>query len=117
MTFAGIIHTWDLARPCGADDTPDAGLAAWIDDHLADILHTCDLARACGADDTLDAGLVAWIDDHLADIHAGLAETPVDPTSRHLFFAAPGGEAGPSRQDRLLHRMGRRLGADGGDQR
>jgi uncharacterized protein (TIGR03086 family) len=76
------------------------------------VIHTWDLARACAVDDTLDAELVAWIDDHLGEIYAGLAETPVDPASSHRFFAAPVGAPGHSRQDRLLHRMGR----DGGDQ-
>ncbi|MHA6616869.1 TIGR03086 family metal-binding protein [Pseudonocardia sp. DLS-67] len=74
-------------------------------------IHTWDLARAIGAEDTLDAGLVRWIDDHLDEIYAGLAETPVSLDSTHRFFAAPQGEpgSGASRQDRLLHRMGRTI--------
>lgn len=73
-------------------------------------IHTWDLARAIGDDDTLDPGLVAWIDDHLAAIYAGLAETPTAPESSHRFFAAPEGAPAPNagRQDRLLHRMGRK---------
>jgi uncharacterized protein (TIGR03086 family) len=72
-------------------------------------IHTWDLARAIGVDDGLDAGLVAWIDDHLEEIYAGLAETPTAADSTHRFFAAPGEPpaAGGSRQDHLLHRMGR----------
>ncbi|WP_052372534.1 TIGR03086 family metal-binding protein [Amycolatopsis taiwanensis] len=72
-------------------------------------IHTWDLARALGVDDRLDPDLVAWIDDHLEAIYAGLAETPVAAETTHRFFAAPAGtltrEA--SKQDRLLHRMGR----------
>ncbi|MCO6000005.1 TIGR03086 family metal-binding protein [Actinoallomurus rhizosphaericola] len=73
-------------------------------------VHTWDLARAIGADDRLDAGLVAWIDDSLEEIYAGLSETPVAAETTHRFFAAPGGTLAhdASRQDRLLHRMGRR---------
>jgi uncharacterized protein (TIGR03086 family) len=72
-------------------------------------VHTWDLARAIGVDDTLDAGLVGWIDDHLDEIYAGLAETPVAADTTHRFFAAPEGAPVPSasKQDRLLHRMGR----------
>ena len=73
------------------------------------IVHTWDLARAIGGDDTLDVGLVAWIDDHLDAIYAGLAETPTAAETSHRFFAAPEGTPAhdASRQDRLLHRMGR----------
>lgn len=73
-------------------------------------IHTWDLARAVGADEELDGGLVAWIDESLEDIYAGLAETPTAAETTHRFFTAPDGElaSGASRQDRLLHRMGRR---------
>lgn len=73
------------------------------------VVHTWDLARAVGADDTLDGDLVAWTDDFLEDIYAGLAETPTAAETTHRFFAAPDGTLAPdaSRQDRLLHRMGR----------
>jgi uncharacterized protein (TIGR03086 family) len=73
-------------------------------------IHTWDLALAIGSDDRLDVGLVAWIDDFLEEIYAGLAETPTAAETTHRFFAAPDGTlAGDaSRQDRLLHRMGRR---------
>ena len=73
------------------------------------IIHTWDLARAVGADETLDIGLVAWINDHLDEIYAGLAETPTAADTTHRFFAVPEGMPArhASRQDRLLHRMGR----------
>jgi uncharacterized protein (TIGR03086 family) len=76
------------------------------------VIHTWDLARAIGADDTLDGDLVAWVDDRLDEIYAGLAEAPADPASR--FFARPTGEPGPTRQDRLLFRMGRLTAASTG---
>ncbi|MBV8994470.1 MAG: TIGR03086 family protein [Pseudonocardiales bacterium] len=72
-------------------------------------IHTWDLAHAIGADDRLDAGLVDWIDHHLDEIYAGLAESPTATDTTHRFFAAVQGTfpSGSSRQDRLLHRMGR----------
>jgi uncharacterized protein (TIGR03086 family) len=75
-------------------------------------IHTWDLARAIGADESLDIGLVAWIDDSLEEIYAGLAETPTAVETTHRFFATPGGPLArdASRQDRLLHRMGRSPG-------
>jgi uncharacterized protein (TIGR03086 family) len=74
------------------------------------VIHTWDLARGIGADERLDADLVAWIDDSLEQIYAGLAETPTAAETTHRFFAAADGtlSRNPSRQDRLLHRMGRR---------
>jgi uncharacterized protein (TIGR03086 family) len=74
------------------------------------VIHTWDLARAVGSDDRLDVGLVAWIDDSLEDIYAGLVETPTAIETTHRFFAAPEGVLADDapRQDRLLHRMGRR---------
>jgi uncharacterized protein (TIGR03086 family) len=76
------------------------------------VIHTWDLARAVGADERLDTDLVAWIAEHLNEIYAGLPETPIAAASTHRFFAAPIGELGPdaSRQDRLLHLMGRQPG-------
>ncbi|MGA8112263.1 MAG: TIGR03086 family metal-binding protein [Actinocatenispora sp.] len=73
------------------------------------VVHTWDLAVALGLDDRLDAGLVDWVDGHLDEIYAGLAETPVSAATSHRFFAAPRGVPvdHASRQDRLLHRMGR----------
>ncbi|HEX8009121.1 MAG TPA: TIGR03086 family metal-binding protein [Trebonia sp.] len=73
------------------------------------VIHTWDLARAAGLDENLSASLVAWIDDHLGEIYAGLAETPIAAETTHRFFAAPEPAAASSgsRQDRLLHRMGR----------
>ncbi len=72
-------------------------------------VHTWDLARAVGADDRLDTALVSWIDDHLDETYAGLPETPVSAETTHRFFAAPEHTTthDRSRQDRLLHRMGR----------
>jgi uncharacterized protein (TIGR03086 family) len=107
--FAGALERtldYPLGRVSGAQ-----ALAVRTTDS---VIHTWDLARAINVDDTLDGELVAWIGDHLGEIYAGLAETPVSPDSTHRFFARPTGEAGPSRQDRLLHRMGRR--PDRGDQ-
>lgn len=76
------------------------------------IIHAWDLARAIGAGDALSPDLVAWAGDHLNEIYDGLAETPADPRTTHRFFAAPPGEppAGDARQERLLHRLGRRPG-------
>jgi uncharacterized protein (TIGR03086 family) len=73
-------------------------------------IHTWDLARAIGVDDELETDLVAWIDDHLTEIYSGLAETPVSADTTHRVFAAPGAPLpqGASRQDRLLHLMGRK---------
>ncbi len=72
-------------------------------------IHTWDLARAIGADEYLDPGLVAWISDHLQEIYAGLAQTPAAAQTTGRFFAAPSSliADGASRQDRLLHLMGR----------
>lgn len=70
-------------------------------------IHTWDLAQALDVDDTLHAELVTWISDRLGEIYADLAETPIDPESTHRFFAAPTGSPGVSKQERLLHRMGR----------
>jgi uncharacterized protein (TIGR03086 family) len=71
------------------------------------VIHTWDLATAIGVDPTLDPGLVAWITDHVKEIYAGLAESPIAAGTTHRFFAAPTGSRGASRQDRLLHLMGR----------
>jgi uncharacterized protein (TIGR03086 family) len=73
------------------------------------VIHTWDLARATGVDEALDDGLVAWIDEHIEEIYAGLPEMPTSARTSHRFFAAPHGvpAAEASRQDRLLHRMGR----------
>jgi uncharacterized protein (TIGR03086 family) len=72
------------------------------------VVHTWDLARATGTDDQLDTSLVTWIDANVDQIYAGLPETPVAPATSHRFFAAPEDTpAGATRQDRLLHLMGR----------
>lgn len=72
------------------------------------VIHTWDLAQAIGADDTLNPELITWIDDHMAEIYADLTETPVATDTTNKFFAAPLAESGPTTQDRVLHRMGRR---------
>jgi len=36
-TADSVVHTWDLARALGADDTLDADLVAWVDDGYDDI--------------------------------------------------------------------------------
>jgi uncharacterized protein (TIGR03086 family) len=71
------IHTWDLARAIGADDTLDPTLVAWIDDGMEDIY----------------AGLVET--------------PVATETTHRFFAAPVTGPAGASRQDRLLRRTGR----------
>jgi uncharacterized protein (TIGR03086 family) len=77
-------------------------------------IHTWDLARALGVDDNLNPDLVEWITDHLDEIYAGLSETPVSARTTHRFFAAAEGALAhdASKQDRLLHRMGRTVARD-----
>jgi uncharacterized protein (TIGR03086 family) len=72
------IHTWDLARAIGAEDTLDPGLVAWIDDRMEDIY----------------AGLVE-------------TPVATETTHRFFAAPATGPESGRSRQDQLLRRMGR----------
>lgn len=73
-----VVHTWDLARAVGGDESLDAGLVAWIDRHLG----------------TIYAGLPE-------------TPTAADTTHR-FFAAAEGVLADTaSAQTRLLHRMGR----------
>ncbi|MGP3975534.1 TIGR03086 family metal-binding protein [Streptomyces sp. 8N114] len=36
-TTDNTVHTWDLARAVGGDETLDGGLVAWINAHLAEI--------------------------------------------------------------------------------
>lgn len=72
------IHTWDLARAIGVDDTLSPGLVAWIGDHLGQIYN--------GLAETPIATL----------------------TTHRFFAAPPAElPGGLSRQDRLLYRMGR----------
>jgi uncharacterized protein (TIGR03086 family) len=74
------VHTWDLARAIGVDETLDAGLVGWIDDHL----------------DEIYAGLAE-------------TPVAVDTTHR-FFAAPEGEPVpSASTQARLLHRMGRNL--------
>lgn len=63
------------------------------------VVHTWDLARALGGDEALDDGLIGWIDDEFDVIYAGLDVAQ--------FFAAPQDTAGPTPQERVLHRLGR----------
>ncbi|MGI5232765.1 TIGR03086 family metal-binding protein [Actinoallomurus sp. CA-142502] len=72
-----VIHTWDLARAVGADETLDDGLVAWIDDFLEEIY----------------AGLVE-------------TPTAAETTHRFFAPPGTLGREA-SRQDRLLNRMGR----------
>jgi uncharacterized protein (TIGR03086 family) len=74
-----VIHTWDLARAIGADDSLDPALLLWIDTHLYDIY--------AGMAETPVAA----------------------QTSNRFFAAPDGdAPGGSSIQDRLLHLFGRR---------
>ncbi|WP_314172549.1 TIGR03086 family metal-binding protein [Streptomyces winkii] len=78
-TADSVIHTWDLARALGADETLAPGLVAWLDGHLDDVY----------------AGLA-------------VAPADRDGRARRFFAPAEGGDhPGASRQDRLLRWMGR----------
>ncbi|MGW3045384.1 TIGR03086 family metal-binding protein [Kitasatospora sp. NPDC001159] len=72
------VHTWDLARAVGAEDSLDAGLVAWIDEHLEEIY--AGLAEAPTATETTHRFFAA----------------PEDTLPHYA-----------SQQLRLLHRMGR----------
>jgi uncharacterized protein (TIGR03086 family) len=73
-----IIHTWDLARAIGADDTLSPDFVAWVSDHL----------------DEIYAGLAETPAD--------------PQTTHRFFAAPAGEPlSSASQQDRLLHRMGR----------
>lgn len=77
-TTDSIIHTWDLARAIGVDDTLDSGVIAWVDRHL----------------DEIYAGLAET--------------PVAAETTHRFFAAAEGVVArDASQQDRLLHRTGR----------
>jgi uncharacterized protein (TIGR03086 family) len=81
-TADSVVHTWDLARALGADETLDAALVEWTEAHLADIY----------------AGLA-------------LAPADRERASARRFFAAPRGgprSVAASRQERLLHWTGRK---------
>ncbi|MDF9813753.1 TIGR03086 family metal-binding protein [Streptomyces sp. SPB162] len=77
-TTDSTIHTWDLARATGADETLDPGLVAWIDDHLEEIY----------------AGLPE-------------TPTAPDTTHRFFAAPDTTPAPDASRRNRLLHRMGR----------
>ncbi|MCZ4118538.1 TIGR03086 family metal-binding protein [Streptomyces sp. H39-S7] len=72
------IHTWDLARATGADETLDPGLVAWIDGQLEEIY----------------AGLAE-------------SPTATETTHRFFAAPADTCAHDASRQNRLLNRMGR----------
>ena len=71
------IHTWDLSRAAGADETLAPALVAWIDAHLHEIY----------------AGMA----------ETPVAEQ----TTHRFFAAPTAPEPGASAQDRLLHLFGR----------
>jgi len=74
-----IIHTWDLARAIGADDTLSPDLVAWASDHLGEIY------------------------DGLAETPVAAK------TAHRFFAAPSGElPASAPQQHHLLHRMGRR---------
>jgi hypothetical protein len=77
-TTDSTIHTWDLARAIGAEDTLNPDLVAWIDDHVDDIY----------------AGLVE-------------TPTATETTHRFFAAPVTAPASGASRQDQLLRRMGR----------
>jgi uncharacterized protein (TIGR03086 family) len=73
-TADSTIHTWDLARAIGADDTLDTGLVGWIDEHL----------------DAIYAGLAETPTD-AATTHRFFAASrtvPADDTSRQARLLA-----------------------------
>jgi uncharacterized protein (TIGR03086 family) len=75
----GVVHTWDLARAIGVDDTLDADLVGWVEDHLDEIY--AGLAESPVAPDTT---------------HRFFAAPPQEPRPE------------ATRQHRLLLRMGRK---------
>ncbi|MDH6146020.1 uncharacterized protein (TIGR03086 family) [Kitasatospora sp. GP30] len=75
------VHTWDLARAVGAEESLDAGLVAWIDEHL----------------DEIYAGLAE-------------TPTAADTTHRFFAAPESTLPHDASQQLRLLHRMGRTPG-------
>ena len=77
-TTDSTIHTWDLARAIGAEDTLNPEIVAWIDDHVGDIY----------------AGLVE-------------TPTATETTHRFFAARVTAPASGASRQDQLLRRMGR----------
>lgn len=76
-TIDAVIHTWDLARALGADETLDPDLVAWID----------------GGMETIYADLIE------TPVSAEL--------TYRFFAPPPDGPAEESPQNRLLRRMGR----------
>lgn len=106
---------WVCADAFAADTTVDyplgriTGRQALAVRTADSTIHTWDLARSIGSDERLPADLVDWVSDHLSQIYADLAETPIDAATTHRFFAPSRGAAAAdaSRQDGLLHLMGR----------
>ena len=80
-TTDSAIHTWDLARALGVDDTLDARLVAWMDDNL-------DATHAGVAEGPTDPG----------------------STYRFFGAPRADSACSAPRQERLLRRMGRRPG-------
>jgi uncharacterized protein (TIGR03086 family) len=72
-----VVHTWDLARAVGADETLDAGLVGWLDEHREQVY----------AD--------------LPETPADAAST------HRFFGPAVAAVAGENAQDRVLRWMGR----------
>lgn len=48
-TTDSVVHTWDLARAIGADETADAEQIAWVDGHLREIYAGLTLAPGTDA--------------------------------------------------------------------
>lgn len=78
-TADSTIHTWDLARAVGVEDTLNTSLVTWIEDHLEEIY----------------AGLRE-------------TPTATDTTHQFFAAVEQDLPAAGSRQDRLLRRMGRK---------
>lgn len=78
-TTDSLIHTWDLARAIGTDDTLDSGLVSWVSESL----------------DEIYAGLAE-------------TPTAAETTNQFFAAPAGMLSHDASQQDRLLHRMGRR---------
>jgi uncharacterized protein (TIGR03086 family) len=93
-TTDSVIHTWDLARAVGGDETLDADLVAWIGGNLDEIYGGL-------AETPVDPGTTHRF-------FAPPVEAPGAVEPRHIGQVPPAGTRGTeSDQDRLLRRMGR----------